>query len=101
MRFPVIIELCEPISGPDGATREVRLRQPTAGDMADLGFPLVRKNSGVFPRCEVVLAYIERLCGIKRAELRKLSHVDFGKCMEAVILMFDENNCITRPKRWR
>lgn len=98
---PVTIKLECIITGDVGEICFLKLRQPTAGDMADLGFPLMRKNSGVFPRCDVVLDYVERLSGVKKRDLRKLAHTDFGKCMEAVILMFDQENTVQRPKRWR
>lgn len=98
---PVNIPLTFIITGDVGEIYSIILRQPTAGDLADLGFPVVRKSSGVFPRCDVILNYVERLSGVKKAHLRKMTHTDFGKCMEAVILMFDQENSVTRPKRWR
>ncbi len=98
---PVTIPLTFVITGEAGEIRSITLRQPTAGDMADLGFPLMRKNSGVIPRCDVVLNYVERLSSVKKGDLRKMTHTDFGKCMEAVVLMFDQENSVTRPKRWR
>ncbi|MEW5728221.1 MAG: phage tail assembly protein [Pseudomonadota bacterium] len=101
MFSPVTIQLTFVITGDVGEIRSITLRQPTAGDMADIGSPLMHKNSGVFPRCDVILNYVERLSGVKKAHLRKMTHTDFGKCMEAVILMFDQENSVTRPKRWR
>ncbi|HLO76938.1 MAG TPA: hypothetical protein VK196_10840, partial [Magnetospirillum sp.] len=53
------------------------------------------------PRVAYCRRWSRHTSGVKKRDLRKLAHGDFGKCMEAVVLMFEEENTIQRPKRWR
>ena len=84
------IQLSKPIKRGDEEIAEIDLREPTAGDVMECGYPLTIGDGEATPNADVVGALIAKLAGIPPSTVRQMALLDFQKCMGVVLSFFGE-----------
>lgn len=74
----------------DEEIRELDLREPTAGDVMECGYPLTIGDGEATPNAAVVGKLIARLAGVPPSVVKQLAVHDFQACLGVVLGFFGE-----------
>jgi hypothetical protein len=91
----MVIKLDRPISIKGQLETELRLRNVTAIDVYEIGFPMLVFDTGDSTlkamefRPKVVFDYIVRLSGVPLATVKTMAMDDLAKCHKFVLAFFD------------
>lgn len=90
-----VVKLSKPVTAHDEQISELTLREPTTGDIIDIGMPTLiilgdGGETGVEIRQKVVAKYISKLSGTPMSSVRDLSPKDFSACQAVVMGFFGE-----------
>ncbi len=101
MNHELMISLSTPITAHGEEIDHLTLRQPTTGDLIELGQPmrLLPGNGLDEPaidiRMNVVAHYVARLAAIPLSSVKALSLADFGKATQVVLGFFVDGGTIS------
>lgn len=84
------IPLTQPIKHGDDEIRELDLRDPTAGDVMECGYPLTIGDGEATPNAEAVGKLIARLAKVPPSVVKQLAVRDFQACLGVVLGFFGE-----------
>lgn len=82
------IALTKPITVHGDEVTELELREPSAGDVMECGYPLTIGDGEATPNAETVGKLIARLAGIPPSSVKQMSLPDFNTAMGAVLGFF-------------
>lgn len=91
----VKVKLRRPIPAHDTEVSELDLREPTAAEVGEIGYPylvLMRdgQDTAIELRANVAMRYISRLAGIPTSSVNKLSIADLSELQGVVMGFFGE-----------
>lgn len=84
------ITLTKPIKLGEEEIRELDLREPTAGDVMECGYPLTIGEDEATPNAAVIGKLISRLAGVPPSFVKQLSMHDFQACLGVVLGFFGD-----------
>lgn len=84
------VTLTRPVKQGDEEIRELDLREPTAGDVMECGYPLTIGDGEATPNAAVVGKLIARLAGVPPSVVKQLAVHDFQACLGVVLGFFGE-----------
>lgn len=84
----VTIPLSKPITAHGAEISELTLREPTAGDVMECGYPLGIDDGLAIPQAAPVGRLIARLAGIPPSSVKQLSMPDYNRAMGVVLDFF-------------
>lgn len=84
------ITLTKPIKHGDDELIELELREPSAGDVMECGYPLTIGDGEATPNAEVIGRLIGRLTSIPPSCVKQMSVHDFQACLGVVLGFFGE-----------
>lgn len=84
------VALSKPVKQGDEEIRELTLREPTAGDVMECGYPLTIGDGEATPNAAVVGKLIARLAGVPPSVVKQLAVHDFQACLGVVLGFFGE-----------
>lgn len=82
------IQLGKPIQRGEEEITELELREPTAGDVMECGYPLTIGDGGATPNAEAIGKLLARLSGIPPSSIRQMRMDDFNESMGVVLSFF-------------
>ncbi len=84
----VTIQLTKPITAHGKEVSELSLREPTAGDVMECGYPLGMEGELAIPQAAPIGRLIGRLAGIPPSSVKQLSMPDYTAAMGSVLGFF-------------
>lgn len=84
------LTLTQPIKHGEEEIQTLDLREPTAGDVMECGYPLTIGDGEATPNAAVIGKLIARLAGIPPSCVKQLSVHDFQACLGVVLGFFGE-----------
>lgn len=84
------ITLTKPVKRGDEEISVLELREPTAGDVMECGYPLTIGDGEATPNAAVVGKLIARLAGVPPSVVKQLAVHDFQACLGVVLGFFGE-----------
>lgn len=88
MAMSTTIKLRHPIMAHGVEIHELTLREPTAGDVMESGYPIALKGDLVFPQPDPLGRLIARLADIPPSSVKQLTMADYNAAMGAVLGFF-------------
>jgi len=82
------ISLGKPITHGDAEITELELREPTAGDVMECGYPLAIGDGDATPNAEAVGKLIARLSSLPPSSIKQMNMADFNEAMGVVLSFF-------------
>lgn len=82
--------LTRPVKHGDNEIAELDLREPTAGDVMECGYPLTIGDGEATPNAAVVGKLVSRLAGVPPSVVKQLAVHDFQACLGVVLGFFGE-----------
>ena len=82
------IILTKAIKRGDEEILEIELREPTAGDVMECGYPLAIGEGEATPNAEAIGKLIARLAGLPPSSIKQMSMADFNEAMGVVLGFF-------------
>lgn len=84
----VTISLGNPITAHGAEVSELTLREPTAGDVMECGYPLGMQDELAIPQAAPIGRLIARLAGIPPSSVKQLAVPDYNRAMGVVLGFF-------------
>lgn len=85
------IELTKPIQAHGADVTVLELREPSAGDIMECGYPLAIGDGEAKPQADIVGKLIARLGGIPPSSVKQMALADFQSAMGAILGFFGES----------
>lgn len=85
------IELTRPIQAHGQEVTALELREPTAGDIMECGYPLAIGDGEAKPQADVVGRLIARLAGVPPSAVKAMSMADFQTAMGVILGFFGDS----------
>jgi hypothetical protein len=86
----VKLTLTRPVKQGDEEIVCLDLREPTAGDVMECGYPLTIGDGEATPNADAVGRLISRLAGVPPSVVKQLAVHDFQACLGVVLGFFGE-----------
>ena len=93
-----LVKLSKPIQAHGEEIAEITLREPTTGDVMEIGLPTLLipgsdgESVGVEVRTKVIGQYISRLGAIPMPSVKALALADFTRCQGVVMGFFSSGD---------
>lgn len=84
------ITLTKSVKRGDEEISVLDLREPTAGDVMECGYPLTIGDGEATPNADVIGKLISKLAGVPPSVVKQLSVSDFQACLGVVLGFFGE-----------
>lgn len=85
------IELTKPITAHGAEVTALELREPSAGDIMECGYPLAIGDGEAKPQADIVGKLIAKLAGIPPSSVKAMSLADFNTAMGVILSFFGES----------